>query len=177
MIENRVNKWETVHFGWNRTFLKNHRSSVCLFCLFTLSFLHIIHIPKSHHSASLNFRILILTQVFTLNSHLSHASYNFIAISFGKTFANDNIIWIIDKIYYGFWPALSIAMKKLETDQHLNEERECRKRVEPIFSRLIDINFEKELLITILMFLKSLCTRFSDSNISLRVFDQENRIR
>lgn len=177
MIENRVNKWETVHFGWNCTFLKNHRSSVCLFCLFTLSFLHIIHIPKSHHSASLNFRILILTQVFTLNSHLSHASYNFIAISFGKTFANDNIIWIIDKIYYGFWPALSIAMKKLETDQHLNEERECRKRVEPIFSRLIDVNFEKELLITILMFLKSLCTRFSDSNISLRVFDQENRIR
>jgi len=68
-------------------------------------------------------------------------------------------------------------MKKLETDQHLNEERECRKRVEAIFSRLIDINFEKELLITILMFLKSLCTRFSDSNISLRVFDQENRIR
>ena len=68
-------------------------------------------------------------------------------------------------------------MKKLETDQHLNEERECRKRVEPIFSRLIDVNFEKELLITILMFLKSLCTRFSDSNISLRVFDQENRIR
>ena len=148
-----------------------------LVCLFTLSFLHFIHIPKSHHSASLNFRILILTQVFTLNSHLSHASYNFIAISFGKTFANDNIIWIIDKIYYGFWPALSIAMKKLETDQPLNEERECRKRVEPIFSRLTDVNFEKELLITILMFLKSLCTRFSDSNISLRVFDQENRIR
>ena len=146
-----------------------------LVCLFTLSFLHIIHIPKSHHSASLNFRILILTQVFTLNSHLSHASYNFIAISFGKTFANDNIIWIIDKIYYGFWPALSIAMKKLETDQHLNEEREFRNRV-TIFSRLV-VNFEKELLITILMFLKILCTRFADTNISLRVFDQENGIR
>ena len=71
---------------------------------FALLVLHHSH-PKitSFHSASLNFRILILTQVFTLNSHLSHASYNFIAISFGKTFANDNIIWIIiDKIYYGF---------------------------------------------------------------------------
>jgi len=143
---------------------------------FALLVLHHSH-PKitSFHSASLNFRILILTQVFTLNSHLSHASYNFIAISFGKTFANDNIIWIIDKIYYGFWPALSIAMKKLETDQHLNEEREFRNRV-TIFSRLV-VNFEKELLITILMFLKILCTRFADTNISLRVFDQENRIR
>lgn len=174
MIENRVNKWETVHFGWNCTFWKITGRPFARFVLH--SFVPSYH-SKSHHSASLNFRILILTQVFTLNSHLSHASYNFIAISFGKTFANDNIIWIIDKIYYGFWPALSIAMKKLETDQHLNEERECRKRVEAIFSRLIDINFEKELLITILMFLKSLCTRFSDSNISLRVFDQENRIR
>jgi len=143
---------------------------------FALLVLHHSH-PKitSFHSASLNFRILILTQVFTLNSHLSHASYNFIAISFGKTFANDNIIWIIDKIYYGFWPALSIAMKKLETDQHLNEEREFRNRV-TIFSRLV-VNFEKELLITILMFLKILCTRFADTNISLRVFDQENGIR
>jgi len=70
---------------------------------------------------------------------------------------------------------LSIAMKKLETDQHLNEEREFRNRV-TIFSRLV-VNFEKELLITILMFLKILCTRFADTNISLRVFDQENGIR
>ena len=63
--------------------------------------------------------------------------YNFIAISFGKTFANDNIIWIIDKIYYGFWPALSIAMKKLEqTDQHVNEEHEIAKvDVDNLFKR------------------------------------------
>jgi len=120
--------WE-LHFGENCTFWK-----ITGFRSFLLS--PIIHIPKSH-SASLNFRILILTQVFTLNSHLSHASYNFIAISFGKTFANDNIIWIIDKIYYGFWPALSIAMKKLEqTDQHVNEEHEIAKvDVDNLFKR------------------------------------------
>jgi len=152
----------TVHFGWNCTFWKiTGRPFACFVHSFT-------HIPKSHHSASLNFRILILTQVFTLNSHLSHASYNFIAISFGKTFANDNIIWIIDKIYYGFWPAFVDSYEELlDTDQHLNEERECRKRADAIFSRLIGVNFEKELLITILMFLKSLCTRFSAPPISL----------
>jgi len=78
------------------------RPFACFVFFFTLSFHHHSHPEITSFRLSLNFRILILTQVFTLNSHLSHASYNFIAISFGKTFANDNIIWIIDKIYYGF---------------------------------------------------------------------------
>ena len=137
---------------------------VRLLVLFVHSFLLSSFTSRNHiiPLLSLNFRILILTQVFTLNSHLSHASYNFIAISFGKTLANDNIIWIIDKIYYGSDRLFVDSYEELldNDDQHLNEERECRKRVKAIFSRSIDVNFEKELLITILMFLKSLCTGF-----------------
>jgi len=152
--------------AWFRVEIARFEKSpvVRLLVLFVHSFLPSSFTSRNHiiPLLSLNFRILILTQVFTLNSHLSHASYNFIAISFGKTLANDNIIWIIDKIYYGSDRLFVDSYEELldNDDQHLNEERECRKRVEAIFSRSIDVNFEKELLITILMFLKSLCTGF-----------------
>jgi len=145
---------------WNCT--RFEKSPVVrLLLLFVHSF---ILIPKSHHSASLNFRILILTQVFTLNSHLSHASYNFIAISFGKTFANDNIIWIIiDKIYYGFWPALSIELwrtvRQWSTPAfNLNVAKEPTQS----FQDWPKLNFENKNCwsLSFLMFLKSLYTRF-----------------